>query len=210
MRTRIKICGITRTEDAHAAASAGVDALGFMFFKESKRYISPESAGPIVRSLPPLVEPVAVFVNESAEEIRRICAECNIRTIQLHGEESPEFCRSLSTLRIIKAFRIRERLDLAGLPEFRTSAWLLDSFSAAQRGGTGEKFDWELASSAMVHHVPVFLAGGLNAANISAAIRQVRPYAVDLSSGVEVSPGIKDHAKIRELVRAAREADASI
>lgn len=210
MRTRIKICGITRMEDAHAAASAGVDALGFMFFKESKRYISPQSAAPIVRSLPPLVEPVAVFVNESAEEIRRICAECHIRTIQLHGEESPEFCQSLSTFRVIKAFRIRERHDLAGLPEFRTAAWLLDSFSAAQRGGTGEKFDWELASSAMVHQVPVFLAGGLNAGNISAAIRQVRPYAVDLSSGVEVSPGIKDHAKIRELATAAREADGSI
>ena len=148
MRTKVKICGITRLPDALAAVEAGADALGFMFYEGSKRHIAPAAAAHIIRALPPFVAKVGVFVNASAETVRAVVAECGLDTLQFHGEETPEFCRQFAPLKVVKAFRIQNAASLQPLPDYAVDAWLLDSYVAGQRGGTGERFNWDLACQA--------------------------------------------------------------
>ena len=205
MPVRIKICGITNLEDALAAVAAGADALGFIFFPPSPRSIAPEKAAEILRALPPLVTAVGVFVNEPPEVIAAILKRAGLGIAQLHGHESPEICSAVPA-RVIKAFRVQDESTLRALPAFHVSAFLLDSFVAGQFGGTGAKFNWDLAIQAQELGTPVILAGGLTPENIAQAVAQVRPYAVDVYSGVELNPRQKDHQKIREFIARARAA----
>jgi phosphoribosylanthranilate isomerase len=209
MQLRIKICGITCLADAHAAVNAGADALGFMFYDRSKRYITPEAVAKITADLPPFVFRVGVFVDPAAEEVAKIAHLCGLTALQFHGSESPEFCANLA-LPVIKAFRMCDKMALHELPKYRTSAWLLDSAVPGQFGGTGEKFDWRLARDAAKLGRPVILAGGLTPENVGDAVREARPYGVDVSSGVESAPGKKDRAKINAFIRGARAAAEEI
>ena len=203
---RIKICGITRVEDAVAAIAAGADALGFIFVESSPRHITPAAAAAIIRSLPPFVAKVGVFVNASAAVIRDTAAFCGLDTLQFHGDESPAFCQAFAPLKTIKAFRPASRAALPEWQRYATDAWLLDSAVPGQFGGTGQVADWDLARAAARLERPLILAGGLNPENVTEAIRQVQPYAVDVSSGVEARPGEKDPAKLRAFLAAARAA----
>jgi phosphoribosylanthranilate isomerase len=205
MSVRVKICGITRAEDALAAVDAGADALGFMFVEASPRCVTPEQAAGILRELPPFVARVGVFVNPSADRVRAAIAETGIDTLQFHGEETPAFCRQFGP-RVIKAFRVRDAESLKPLADFRSETWLLDSFVAGKHGGTGAVFNWDLAAQAVKQGGRVILAGGLTPENVADAVRQVRPYALDVSSGVELSPGRKDAAKVRAFIAAAKSA----
>ena len=210
MRTKVKICGLTRLPDALAAVEAGADALGFMFFAESKRHITTTAAAQIIRALPPFVAKVGVLVNASAENVRATAAECGLDTLQFHGDESPEFCRQFAPLKVIKAFRIQNAKSLQALPDFATDAWLLDSFVGGQRGGTGASFDWALAADAKDLGRPVIVAGGLSPANVADAIQQSWPYAVDVSSGVETAPGVKDPDLVRRFIDIVREMEQEL
>jgi phosphoribosylanthranilate isomerase len=209
MRLRIKICGITNVADAIAAVDAGADALGFMFYERSKRYVTPDAVAEIVDQLPPFVMRVGVFVDPSVETVNETTSTCGITALQFHGSESPEFCGQFG-LPVIKAFRITDKNSLEALPQYQTSAWLLDSDVPGQLGGTGAKFDWSLAQRATSLGRPVILAGGLTPENVAAAVREVRPYGVDVSSGVELAPGRKDAQRVKAFIRAAREAQAEL
>jgi phosphoribosylanthranilate isomerase len=207
MALRIKICGITREEDALAAIDAGADALGFVFVPGTPRFIEPGRAAAIVRGLPPFVSRVGLFVNAAPELIEATLAEVGLDTVQLHGDEAPEVGRSLlRRVRVIQAFRVQGPETLHRLPEHResTHAWLLDAYVPGASGGTGARFDWTLAVQARDLGHPLILAGGLKPENIADAVRQVRPFAVDVSSGVESAPGRKDPEKVRQLIAAAR------
>lgn len=204
--TKVKICGITRLEDAKSAVDAEADALGFVFYHQSARYIQPEKARDIITQLPPFVVPVGVFVNEEASVILRILKATGIQVIQLHGDESPEFCRQFS-IKVIKAFRVQGHSDLHEIvSRYHVDAILLDTYSQDTPGGTGKIFPWEMADKVKPYG-PVILAGGLTADNVAEAIRRVHPYAVDVSSGVETKPGYKDEVRIREFVRRVRKCD---
>ena len=203
MNVKVKICGITSTADALAAVEAGADALGFMFYAPSPRCVGFASAAEIIGELPPHIAKVGVFVNPTEDEIRRAIAECGIDTLQFHGEESPEFCRRFG-LKVIKAFRVRDAESLQPTKDFPTEAWLLDSYVAGQLGGTGARFNWDLATDAAHRHQSVLLAGGLTPENAAEAVRKVRPYGLDVSSGVESAPGKKDAAKVRAFIAAAK------
>ncbi len=205
MTVRVKICGITRGEDAAAAVAAGADALGFMFFEGSPRCVSHEQAAAIISALPPFVARVGVFVNPAEAEVRSAIAEGGIDTLQFHGDEAPEFCRRFG-LPVIKAFRVQDESSLQPLTQFTTETWLLDSFVPGQHGGTGAVFNWDLAAQAVRRGGRVILAGGLTPENAADAVRRVRPYALDVSSGVESSPGKKDAAKLRAFITAAKQA----
>lgn len=203
---RVKICGITNLEDALLAVEGGADALGFIFATESPRRVSPARAAAICRRLPPFVTRVGVFVNASRAEVRRVVAACGLDAVQLHGEESPSACRDLA-MRVIKAFRPRRAADLRTFGRYRVDAWLVDAFEKrGRRGGTGRLADWGLARRAAGMGRPLVLSGGLTPANVSAAIRAVRPYAVDACSGVERAAGRKDPAKLAAFLRRARAA----
>lgn len=205
--TRVKICGITRLPDALAAAEAGADALGFNFWPGSSRYIAPSRARRIVEQLPPLVTPVAVFVNEPTAGVKRKAKRAGITTVQLHGEESPKQAEALvrAGLTVIKALSVGEGFRVARLRAYKNVAgFLLDTQVKGLRGGTGKTFDWSKARVAR-RIGKIFLAGGLTPANVARAIRAARPYAVDVSSGVERRPGIKDAKKVREFIRRAQQ-----
>lgn len=206
MSLRIKICGITNRDDALTTVDAGADALGFVFHEASPRQVSIPTAAEIIRHLPPFVARVGVFVDAAEELVRRVIAECGLDTVQLHGVEPPDFGRSLP-VKVIKAFRVQGLESLVDLPRYETSAWLLDSYVPGQPGGTGAKFKWDLAIEAKKLGRPILLAGGLTPGNIAAAVRQVRPYGVDVSSGVESEPGRKDVRKVQQFIEAARQAD---
>lgn len=208
MRTRIKICGVTRAEDALAAAEAGADAVGFMLYPGSKRFVTWQQAESIGRVLPPFVAKVGVFVNASEEEIRRTVRQCGLNSVQLHGEESPGCCDALADLCVVKAFRVKDRAILETLPAYRTRGWLLDSHVEGSRGGTGAMFDWEIAAAAARLGTPVILAGGLKPGNVAEAVRATHPYGVDVSSGVESAPGIKDADLIRRFVTGVQAGDS--
>jgi len=203
MSVRVKICGITRVEDAVAAVDSCADALGFMFVEASPRRVTHEQAAEILHELPPFVARVGVFVNPSADEVRAAIAETGIDTLQFHGEETPVFCRQFG-LRVIKAFRVRDAESLKPLADFRSETWLLDSFVAGKHGGTGAVFNWDLAAQAVKEGGRVILAGGLTPDNATDAVRRVRPYALDVSSGVELAPGKKDVSKMRAFIAAAK------
>ena len=204
MSVKVKICGITNLDDALAAVEAGADALGFMFYEKSPRHISFKAAQDIIRRLPPFVAKVGVFVDSPEEAVRRGVEECGIDTLQFHGGETPEFCRAFTPLKVYKAFRVQNLESLAALPDYQTDAWLLDGFAPDKLGGTGAKFNWDLAVEARKLGRPIILAGGLTPENVAHAVRQVQPYGVDVSSGVESAPGKKDPAKVREFIVAAK------
>jgi len=203
---RVKICGITRPEDALVAADAGADAVGLVF-AESPRRIDVERAVAIVDALPPFVTPVALFVNETPGRILETCCRVGATVVQLSGGEPPEAASALlgQGLSVIKAFHVREEGDLAAIADYPAAAYLLDSRVAGRHGGTGVAFDWSLAAKVDLPK-PVILAGGLCPESVAEAVRQVRPYAVDVSSGVEASPGIKDPARVHAFVENARRA----
>jgi len=201
---KIKICGITNLDDALAAAGAGADALGFNFYKKSPRYIEPEKAAEIISQLPPLIMPVGVFVNEREEKIREIQALTCMQAIQLHGDESPEFCQRFGN-RVIKACQVKDKESLKHMAHYRVGAFLLDSYHDSLRGGTGATFDWHLAVVAKTFG-RVILAGGLTPENVAEAVKLVQPYGVDVAGGVEKERGIKDHAKLKKFITEVRRA----
>jgi phosphoribosylanthranilate isomerase len=205
MSTVVKICGITNVEDGMAAAEAGANAIGLMFYEQSPRNVSLQTAAEIAGKLPPYIIKVGVFVNPTEEEVLSAITHCGLNILQFHGEETPEFCQ-LFPVMTIKAFRIRDEESLKSLPEYKTEAWLLDAYAGDKLGGTGAKFNWDLAIAAQKLGRPIFLAGGLTPENVADAIRKVHPYAVDVSSGVESAPGKKDHEKVRAFIRAAKSA----
>jgi phosphoribosylanthranilate isomerase len=206
MSIRIKICGITSAADALTAVQAGADALGFMLYQTSPRRVKREQAATIIRVLPPFVTKVGVFVNPTEAEVRAAIAEVGIDTLQFHGEESPEFCRQFG-LKVIKAFRVRDAGSLQQAQLYASEAWLLDSYVAGQPGGTGVTVNWELAADAARRHSWVILAGGLTPKNVADAVQKVRPFGVDVASGVESAPGEKDPDKVRAFIAAARSAE---
>lgn len=200
--TKIKICGITNLDDALAAVEFGADALGFVFVPNTPRYIKPEDAANITAALPPFVTVVGVFGNDKRERIEGIVNQCKLGVVQLHGSESPDFCTSLNR-KVIKAFRVKDENSLVDLPKYTVSAYLLDTYVKGQMGGTGAVFNWELACAAQ-QYGRIILAGGLTPENVTKAVQQVRPYGVDVSSGVEAKPGRKSHDKLRDFIKAVR------
>lgn len=201
MRTRIKICGITRLEDVKAAAQSGVDAIGFVFYELSPRFIEAGLANKIIRSLPPFVTSVGLFVDPDSAQVQKVINKTSLDCLQFHGDEQPGFCGSFG-LPYLKAIRMRESVDLVKeVSRYQDAVGiLLDSFSDEAAGGTGQSFDWARIPADLPK--PVVLAGGLNPDNVKDAIRTARPYAVDVSSGVEESKGIKDKDKIEQFVKA--------
>jgi phosphoribosylanthranilate isomerase len=207
---RVKVCGITTLEDALSAAGEGVDALGFNFYQESPRYIDPASARSIISRLPPFVAVVGLFVNVSDPgEVARLAGAAGVHTLQLHGEETPEYCGRLAEWPLIKAFRVDDRLNSDDFERYQVSAFLLDAHDEGLWGGTGRAFDWTLAKGIRGRR-PIILAGGLKPENVGRAIRTVQPYAVDVCSGVEASPGRKDAARLREFMSEVRHASQSL
>jgi phosphoribosylanthranilate isomerase len=200
---KIKICGITNLEDALMSVEAGADALGFVFYDKSPRYISSEQASEIIRHLPPFVQTVGLFVNETAETINRLADYCRLDIIQLHGDEPPDFCSEIDR-RVIKALRVRDFNSLDEMAHYQVAAFLLDAWSPAAYGGTGQTFNWDIAAIA-AKSSRVILAGGLTPDNVGEAIKNTRPYAVDVSSSLELYPGKKDAAKICAFIRNAKE-----
>jgi phosphoribosylanthranilate isomerase len=201
-RVRAKICGITRLEDALAAARLGADALGFNFWPGSKRFVTPAAARAIVARLPPLVTPVGVFVNQPEGEIRAVAGETGIQVLQLHGDETPELCARLP-LPVWKAVPVDRLGSLSRLLSYEVQAFVLDTPSRGF-GGSGQPFDWSLAEG-VSEAAPVVLAGGLTPENVADAIRAVRPWAVDVASGVESSPGVKDADRMARFLAAVHE-----
>lgn len=199
---RIKICGITNTQDALAAVEYGADVLGFVFYEKSPRSITPEVAKGIVSQLPPFITTVGVFVDERPSEIERIVSYAGLNVIQLHGSEPPEECDF--SRKAIKAIRVRDLGDLESLNRYKwISAFLLDAYSPNILGGTGETFNWDIAIEAKKFG-RIILAGGLTPENVESAIRYVQPYGVDVATGVEREKGIKDHKKLRLFIERAR------
>lgn len=203
--TRIKICGITRIEDGLAAAAAGADAIGLVFYPKSPRYVLPEQAAEIVAALPPFVDVVGLFVNAAAEFVRETMAQVPIGLLQFHGEEDESYCQQFERP-YMKAARVRPELDLVQYASSFLSAraLLLDAFVDGY-GGAGQAFDWSLIPGRLPR--PIVLSGGLDPENVTEAVRRVRPAAVDVSSGVEVAKGFKDHAKIAAFIAGVRNAD---
>ena len=208
MKTRIKICGLTREEDVDAAVAAGADAIGFVFYPPSPRYITPQRAAELARRIPPFVDVVGLFVNEAPVVVRAACEALPINVLQFHGDEDAAYCSQFARP-YLRAARVRPGLDLvefaSSFPDAR--GVLLDAFVEGYGGG-GHVFDWTLIPSNLPSYL--VLSGGLTADNIGDAIRRVRPVAVDVSSGVEAGKGIKDHSKIAAFVAAVRKADESI
>lgn len=198
--TRVKICGITTLEDALCAVDAGADALGFVFYEKSPRYITPLKAQRIVAALPPFVTTVGLFVNTLREKIEQIMTMTRLQVIQLHGDEIPDDCKGFEPWPVIKALQVKDAASLKGITEYQVNALLLDAWSGKQYGGSGRCFDWQLLKD-LNREIPLVLAGGLNPDNVAEAIGQVAPYGVDVSSGVEASPGRKDHQLIVEFIR---------
>jgi phosphoribosylanthranilate isomerase len=199
---RVKICGITNIEDALQAVAAGADALGLVFHEASPRHVTPEQAATIIRALPPFVQAVGLFVNATAEFVNATAGQCRLDLVQLHGDESPEYC-GLIERRVVKAFRVKDITSLDPLKEYQVAGYLLDAWSPSAYGGTGMAFNWEVAKVAEKYS-PIILAGGLTPDNVRSAVEIVAPYAVDVSSGVEASPGRKDPARVREFIRQAK------
>jgi len=201
---KVKVCGITSFKDALAAVAAGADALGFVFYRKSPRYITPVRAQGITQLIPERIMKVGVFVNAPHERVKKIARQCGLDMLQLHGEESPAYCGSFKGYKVIKAFRMRPGSDTSALSRYRTYAWLFDSFDRSRRGGTGRAFDWKLLRSLKPGR-RVFLSGGLNPANVGRAVRLIKPAWVDVSSSVESAPGKKDYGKLKKFIRSAKQ-----
>ncbi len=201
---KIKICGITREEDAQYSIKLGAWALGFIFVKETPRYITNSNAKKIISTLPKNIEKIGVFADESIDSIEKTFHETGLTKIQLHGDESPEFCEKLSKTvdaDIIKAFRIKDKKDLDLITNYKNkiSFMLLDSYSSNSLGGTGKSFDWDIAIEAKKAKIPLIIAGGINTDNAKKAYSLVEPYALDISSGAEATKGIKDFDKLQKI-----------
>ena len=207
--TRIKICGLTCEQDVRAVANSGADALGLVFYEKSPRHISISQAAQLVHAVPPFVTAVGLFVNPSVEYVREVLAHVSLDVLQFHGEETPEFCRQFGKP-YLKAIRVKAGVDLVECAARYADAQglLLDAFVEGTQGGTGESFDWALIPQKLP--LPVILSGGLHAGNVAAAVRQVQPYAVDVSSGVEASKGIKDAAKIAAFINEVKQIDVQL
>lgn len=198
---KVKICGITNLEDALAAVAAGADALGFLFYKKSPRYISPVKASRIIRQLPKRVTKVGIFVNAREATIRKIAKVCRLDMLQFHGNESAGFCDRFKEHKIIKSIRVRSKKDLRKIINYNPSFFLFDTFTKSKLGGSGKSFDWSLLRCIEKFKQPVFLSGGLNEKNVGEAIRIVSPGWVDVSSSVESAYGRKDHNKLKNFIR---------
>jgi len=209
MRVKVKICGIRSLEEAEAALDEGADALGFNFWPRSPRYITPRAAGEIIARLSPMASSVGVFVNEDAGRILAIASDLQLSAVQLHGDESPEFCARLAAVKTIKAVRVGQDFDLSVIERYSVAMVLLDSDIKGSYGGTGQRFDWRIALEAK-RLAPIILAGGLNTENVWDAITHVRPAAIDVCSGVESEPGRKDLTKLRSFMAVVARANALI
>ncbi len=203
---KIKICGITNERDALWAEKLGVDALGFIF-AESPRRVYPRAVEKIISFLPPFISRVGVFVNEDKEKVREIAQICSLTSLQFHGEESPSYCQEFKEWKVIKSFRVKDEEILKEIPQYKVDAYLLDTYSVNKHGGTGRTFNWEIAQKVKKLGVPIILSGGLNLENITQGITKVKPYAVDVSSGVEKEPRKKDHQKLKDFVKKIRRQD---
>ena len=201
---RVKICGITNIEDARHASACGADALGFVFYLGSPRYVDPEQARGIIAELPPLVTTVGLFVNETPARVREAVEFCGLDAVQLHGDETPEQCQ-YPPHRVIKALRLNDRIENGVFASYQVSSLLLDAYVPDQFGGTGKKCDWQRAAEVAAKY-RIILAGGLTPDNVAEAIQQVHPYGVDVSSGVEKKAGQKDPEKVAKFIRMAKEA----
>jgi phosphoribosylanthranilate isomerase len=202
--TLVKICGLTNLDDALAAVDAGADALGFNFYPRSPRYISPAIAREITDHLPPSVLRVGVFVNEELQSLSRVVSEASLTAVQLHGDETPEYCDQLKTTFVIKVFGAGDDRDLTA---YNVDAIMLDTKDKFLHGGTGRVFDWSIAQRANNSVPKLFLAGGLSPENVAEAIATVRPYAVDACSSLETTPGKKNHERVRAFINAVRESE---
>ena len=203
MGVTVKICGITSVEDAQAVEQAGADAVGLMFYEGSPRHIALEQAKAIVDSLSNTIVRVGVFVNSKESFVRQAMEICTLNMLQFHGDETPEYCARFEVM-TLKAIRVSDESSLKEMERYSADGFLLDAFSENSLGGTGETFNWELAKRATKSGRPIFLAGGLTSENVAEAVKAVRPFAVDVSSGVESEPGKKDAAKVRAFVAAAK------
>ena len=199
---KVKICGITNAEDARDAVALGADALGFIF-ADSPRKITEIEARAIIKSLPPFISCVGLFVNESIERVRDVCEFCSLHAVQLHGDEPPEYLFGLTGYKIIKAFRVRDRSVLDTVKEYSADAFLLDGYAPGKMGGAGVSFSWEIAREAK-RFGQIIIAGGLTPENIADAVIGAHPYAVDVSSGVEARPGKKDKGLMRRFITIAK------
>lgn len=200
---KVKVCGITNLEDALASFLYGADAIGFVFYKKSSRYISPKKAANISAILPKRISRVGVFVDEKAEKVKEAARACRLDMLQFHGNESPAYCRKFKGYKVIKAFRVEERIDPDEVRRYKTYAYLFDTYSKSNPGGTGEKFNWKLlAQTAKIKGI-IFLSGGLNSGNVRKAVKLLKPDWVDASSLLESKPGKKDHKKIKEFIERA-------
>ena len=199
---KVKICGITNLGDALNSVKAGCNALGFVFYRKSPRYITPEKASRIIKHIPAHILKIGVFVNAEEKTIKRIARLCNLDMLQFHGNESPKFCQKFKGYKIIKAFRVKDKIELKNLLNYKTFAYLFDTFVKSKMGGTGRKFDWKRVRGLKSLRKPIFLSGGLNAKNVAEAVKQVHPDWVDVSSSVEIKPGKKDYKKVKKLIEA--------
>lgn len=205
--TLIKICGITNKLDAVNAAGLGVDMMGFVFFKKSKRYVEPAVAEDIINELPPNIGKIGVFVNEKKENVIKIAQDSLLDMLQFHGDETPEYCSYFKgKYKVIKAFRLKDKNDLKGINDYDADFYLFDTRKEILAGGTGEAFDWRILKDFEVLK-PVILSGGLNPGNVSRAIKEVAPYGVDVSTGVEASPGKKSMNLMKSFVEKVRKAN---
>ncbi|HUS09736.1 MAG TPA: phosphoribosylanthranilate isomerase [Pyrinomonadaceae bacterium] len=202
--TLVKICGITNFDDALAAVHADADMLGFNFYRSSPRYIDPEEVRLIVDKLPKTVISVGVFVNESLDDIERIASTSGVSVLQLHGDESPDYCVALKRQNLLKVFNTAVDLDLKRMSNYDVQLIMVDAVAGTIRGGTGQLSDWSKARQARELFPAMFLAGGLSPENVSAAIEAVEPFGVDACSSLELAPGKKDHARVRAFVAAVR------
>ncbi len=198
---KVKICGITNLEDALAALFNQADALGFVFYKKSPRYISPVIARNISRILPKKIIRVGVFANEKEKAVKKIAEMCGLNMLQFHGLESPLYCQRFKGYKIIKAFRVDKKIDLDEVKRYKTFAYLFDAYKKDEIGGTGKKFNWNLLKQVVKIKQPVFLSGGLAASNVNEAIKLLNPDWVDVSSSLESCPGKKDHKKIQKFIQ---------
>ncbi|HDD35730.1 MAG TPA: phosphoribosylanthranilate isomerase [Candidatus Desulfofervidus auxilii] len=211
MRIKVKICGITRIEDALFAADLGVHALGFIFYSKSPRYVTPQKVREIIESLPPFLQTVGVFVDEKKENIINTAQFCGLNLIQLHGHETPMFCEMLG-FPCIKALSVKNERSLNSILSYKgkVKAILLDTYKKGKFGGSGETFNWSLAVKAKAFEIPLILAGGLKPENIKEAIKIVKPFAIDVNSGIEKAPGIKDRHLMERLFEILRKIEDEI
>jgi phosphoribosylanthranilate isomerase len=201
---KVKICGITNLNDALASVKAGCDALGFAFYKKSPRYVSPKKASSIVKQIPPRIIKIGVFVNAREQAVKRIARMCRLDMLQYHGTETPEYCKKFKNYKIIKVFRVKDKLDVADISRYKSFACLFDTYVKSRMGGTGKNFDWKLIRHLRGIMVPVFLSGGLTAGNVKKAIQTAKPNWVDVCSSIESIPGKKDHVLVRQFIKTAK------